>query len=258
MGAVSGDQRGVEGGVPQGALHEARLPPSCAQLGGRGMPQGVEGPAHCGQAGPVCGSTAGALDTAPPHGGSCGRTVEVSAPGSRQEPGRVAVRFPGGAEQSQGIRRPGDVPVCGARAAVDMALEALAITVGTLQEEGVMEPQSQALDGGAGDLVVERGGGRQESPHFLHTEASGEMGGGCARAGARAWTSRAGGHAERSSAYRWSRSAWTRGRGHRRFCGAGSMRAAPVQRCGRGMCGSTALTAGLPGQRLPGSVGSCR
>jgi hypothetical protein len=164
--------------VPQGALHEARMHPSCAQLGGRGMPQGVDGPAHCGQAGPVCGSTAGALDTAPPHGGSCGRTVEVIAPGSRKEPGRVAVRFPGGAEQRQGSRRPGDVPVCGARAAVDMALEALAITVGTLQEEGAMAPQAHALDGGAGDLVVERGGGRQASPPFLHTEARGEMGGG--------------------------------------------------------------------------------
>jgi hypothetical protein len=59
-----------------------------------------------------------------------------------------------------------------------MDLEALAIDVGDLEEEGFLEPEAQAVDGGEVDLVVERGGGRQESPHFLHTEDRGEVVGG--------------------------------------------------------------------------------
>jgi len=61
---------------------------------------------------------------------------------------------------------------------MDMDLEALAIDVRDLEEEGFMEPEAQAIDRGEVDLVVERGGGRQESPHFLHTEDSGEVVGG--------------------------------------------------------------------------------
>ena len=57
-------------------------------------------------------------------------------------------------------------------------LEVWAVTSGDLEEEGCMEPEAQALDGGAGDVVVARGGGRQESPHCLHTEDSGEVVGG--------------------------------------------------------------------------------
>jgi hypothetical protein len=37
-----------------------------------------------------------------------------------------------------------------------------------------MEPEAQARDRGEGDLVVERGGGRQASPNFLHPEDGGE------------------------------------------------------------------------------------
>ena len=59
-----------------------------------------------------------------------------------------------------------------------MDLEALAINGGDLQEEGFMEPQSQAVDGGKVDLVVEGGGSREESSDFLNTEPSGETVGG--------------------------------------------------------------------------------
>jgi len=90
----------------------------------------------------------------------------------------VPVGFPGGAEEREGLGGQGDVPVLGALTAMDMDLEARAVNIGDLEEEGFMEPEAQAIDGGAVDLVVERGGGRQESPHFLHTEDSGEVVGG--------------------------------------------------------------------------------
>jgi hypothetical protein len=38
-----------------------------------------------------------------------------------------------------------------------MDLEALALDVSDLEEEGCMKPPSQVVDGGAGDLMVEGG-----------------------------------------------------------------------------------------------------
>jgi len=57
---------------------------------------------------------------------------------------------------------------------MDLDLEALAIDVRDLEGEGFMEPEAHARDGGEGDLVVERGGGRQEPSDLLHTQHGGE------------------------------------------------------------------------------------
>jgi len=59
-----------------------------------------------------------------------------------------------------------------------MDLEARAINVRDLQGEGFLEPESQARDGGEGDVVVEGGGGREEPPNLLHTQHGGETVGG--------------------------------------------------------------------------------
>src|SRR5215475_7012210 len=59
-----------------------------------------------------------------------------------------------------------------------MDLEALAIDVGDLQEEGFMEPESQAIDGGEVDLVVQGGSGCEEPPDLFDTEHGGETVGG--------------------------------------------------------------------------------
>jgi hypothetical protein len=178
VGEVEGEHRGCELGVPQGALQQSGVHAGFEQRGGGGMSQGMERAPCCGQAGPVLGFTAGALDPGAAHRGSCRRTVGVSAPSGGQEPGRRTMGFPGGAQQREGSGGPGDVAILGALAAVAMAVEALTVHSGDLEEEGGMEPEAQARDRGAGDVVVERGGGRQESPHVLHTEDSGEVGGG--------------------------------------------------------------------------------
>jgi hypothetical protein len=86
--------------------------------------------------------------------------------------------LPGGAEQSEGSRGQGDVPVFGAFAAVDLDLEARAIDVGDLEKERFMKPEAQAVDGGAVDLVVQGGRGCQEALALLHTEDGGEPVGG--------------------------------------------------------------------------------
>ena len=172
------EHRGCEWGVPQGALTQSGVHAGFEPRGGVGMPQGRDSDPCCGQAGPVFGCAEGALDPGAAHRGSCRRTWGVIAPRGGQEPGLMTMGLPGGAQQREGSCGQGDGPIFGALAAVDMPLEALPVNIGDLEEEGCMEPEAQALDRGEGAWVVERGGGRQEAPHVLHPEDSGEVGGG--------------------------------------------------------------------------------
>lgn len=82
--------------------------------------------------------------------------------------------FPVRAEQREGLGGQGDVPIFGALATMDLDLEARAVKIGDLKVQGFMESEAQAIDGGQVDLVVERGGGREEPLDFLHTEHGGE------------------------------------------------------------------------------------
>ena len=140
--------------MAQVALDETGIHAGFEQMGGVGMPQGMDGHACFGDPGTVFGFTEGALDTGATHGRGSRSALFLIAPSGGQEPGRVTGGVPGGAAQREGLCGQGDVPVCGALAAVDLDLEALAIDVGDLQRAGCMAPQSSAGDGGAGDLVV--------------------------------------------------------------------------------------------------------
>jgi hypothetical protein len=57
---------------------------------------------------------------------------------------------------------------------MDRDLEALPINVRDLEGEGFMEPEAQARDGSAGDVIVQGGRGREALPDFLHTQNGGE------------------------------------------------------------------------------------
>jgi len=174
VGEVSIDHRGVELGVPQGALDEPRMHAGFEQMGSVRMSEGRDGDTGFGDAGSLCGFAEGALDAGPTHRVGSRRTLLVIPPGSGKEPGFVTMDFPGGAEQSQRIGGQGDIPVFGARATVDMDLEALPVNSGDLQGEGFMEPEAQAIDGGEVDLVVQGSGRLEDPPDLLHTEDSGE------------------------------------------------------------------------------------
>ena len=160
--------------MAHGALDEAGMHAGCKQMGSVGRPQGMESDAGFGNAGTVCGFAEGARDTGATHGGGSRRTLGVIPPSGGKEPGGVPMSFPGGAEQREGLGGQGDVAVFGALAAVDMDLEARAIDVRDLEEKGFLEPEAQAIDGGEVDLVVQRGGGREETPHFFNTQDGGE------------------------------------------------------------------------------------
>jgi hypothetical protein len=159
VGEVSIDHGGCELGLSQVALDETRIDAGFTQMGGICMSEGMDGATCCGDAGSLSGGTEGTLDTGATHGGGRWRTLGVIPPGGGKEPGLVPMGFPGGAEQRESRGGQGNVAVFGARAAVDMALEALAIDVRDLQGEGFMEPEAQAVDGGKGDLVVQGGRG---------------------------------------------------------------------------------------------------
>jgi hypothetical protein len=154
VGEVEGEHGGFEWGMPQVTLDETGIHASCEQMGGVRMPQGMDGDAHFRDLGPVFGDAEGALDAGATHRRGRRRTVGVIAPGGGKEPSGVTMGFPVGAEQRAGIGGQRDVPVCGARATMDMDVEALAIDVRDLEEEGFMEPEAQAIDRGEGDLVV--------------------------------------------------------------------------------------------------------
>src|SRR5262249_20202973 len=63
-----------------------------------------------------------------------------------------------------------------------MDLEALAVNIGDLQVQGCMEPEAQAIDGGAGDLIMPGGRHLEDTADLFHTEDGGEtVGGVCAQ-----------------------------------------------------------------------------
>lgn len=178
VGEVEGEQGGCELGRPQGTREETGRHARCAPMGGVRLPPGLDGDAHGGARGPVCGCVAGALDAGAPQRRGRRRTVGVMAPGGGQEPGRVPMGLPGGAAQRAGLGGQWDVPVLGALATLAMAVEAWASAVRALEGEGGMEPEAHARERGAGDLGVSRGGGGQEPPACCDTAHSREMGGG--------------------------------------------------------------------------------
>jgi hypothetical protein len=142
------------------------------------MAQRMAGAAHVRARGPVFGCAEGALDTGATHRGSRRRPWGVLPPGGGKEPGAVPRGFPGGAEPCQRLFGEGNVPVFGARAAVDMDLETRAIDVGELEAKGRVASEAQAIDGREVDLGVQGSGRREEPPDLRHTEDGGETGGG--------------------------------------------------------------------------------
>jgi hypothetical protein len=147
------DHGGFKPSVPQGELDEAEVDAGCEERGGGSMSEGMAGHTQFGKASAACGGAEGPLDAVAAHGKSGGRTLFVIPPGGRKAPGGVVVGFPIGPEHSQSVCGQRNLPVLGARASMDLDDHTLRVNVGTLKGEGFVEPESQAVDGGAGDLM---------------------------------------------------------------------------------------------------------
>jgi hypothetical protein len=83
--------------------------------------------------------------------------------------------FPVGAQQRERLGGQGDIAVFGALPTVDMHRKALAVNSGDLREEGCVKPESQAIDRGAGDLVMQGGRRLEDASDLVKTEDSGEV-----------------------------------------------------------------------------------
>jgi hypothetical protein len=226
-------------------------------MGGRGMPAGMEGDAGCGNPGAVCGWAAGALDTGPAPGRGSRRAVLVLTPGGRKEPGVLPMGCPGGAQQRQRCFGQGDGAVCGARAAVDLDQEARRVDVSNLEVEPLVEPESQAIDSGEVDLIVQGRGSLEQTSDFLGTEDGGTAVFGLHAKERQGVPGRARGRAGRKTGCHCSRCAWKQGRVDRHFCGAGRSPEAPVQRCSGVICGRTERADRPHGHRTVGYALPC-
>src|SRR5262245_45578124 len=133
VGEVEVEHGRCELSMAQGALEEPRIHTSFEEMGGVGMPEGMDGDAHCGDIGSLFGFAEGALDAGPTPRRGRRRALVVVAPGGGKEPDGVPMGCPGGAQQSKRIVGQGDVPVLGALAAMDMDLEALPVKIGDLK-----------------------------------------------------------------------------------------------------------------------------
>ena len=177
VGEVEGDQRRCEARGPEVALDAPGGDAGCAPMGSGGMAEGRAGTPCLRDAGALGGLTEGPLDPGAPQGRQGGRTGLGLAPGGGQEPRGVTRRVPVGAEPREGVCGPRAVPGLGALAAGDMALKTVAVHSGALQGKGCMEPPSSARDGGPGDWMVPRRGGREAPSARLHTEDGRKTGG---------------------------------------------------------------------------------
>ena len=82
--------------------------------------------------------------------------------------------FPVGAQQREGIFGQRDVTVFSTLSPMDMDLEALAIDVGDLKVKGFMQPQSQAIDGGEVNLIVQGCGRLEKTSDLCNAEDGGK------------------------------------------------------------------------------------
>ena len=160
---VQREHGGFEVCMAQVPLHGAEVDPRFKQLRGRGMPEGMGADVSLADTGALCGCAKSALDAAAGHRGGGAGPVFVIAAGSGKEPGGVAVRFPGGASQVEGVIGQGDGAVLRALATVHMPHVARAVDVTPLKGERFVEAQSTAGEGGEVGARVQGRHGLEEA-----------------------------------------------------------------------------------------------
>jgi hypothetical protein len=170
VGEMQVEHGGFEPGMPEVELDETEVDAGFEQMGSVRMSERMDGQAQFGETGAAFGLTEGPLDAIAAHGKSGAGTLFLIASGGRKEPGFVPVCCPVGSEQRQGLFGQGDVTVFSALASVDMDDHTLRVDVGNLQVEGFVEAETQTINSGEVDLIVQGSGGVEEPPDFFHTE----------------------------------------------------------------------------------------
>ena len=148
-------------------LNGAEVDAGFEQRGGIAMAERMDPDVSFDDASPLGRFAESALDAAAAHGRGRGSHMFVIASARGKEPGGVAMGFPVEAQECQGRMRERDIAVLGALAAVDVDHVARAIDIAHLQGQRFVQAQPTAVDGGAGDTMVQRGGSVEETVHFF-------------------------------------------------------------------------------------------
>lgn len=155
-------------------LNGADVDAGFEQRGGIAMAERMDPDVSFDDASPLGRFADSALDAAAAHGRGRGSPVLVIASARGKEQGGVAMGFPGEAQECQGLMRERDIAVLRALAAVDVAHGARAIDIAHLQGKRFVQAQPTAVDGGAGDTLVPRGGSIEKTVPFVQAEESRE------------------------------------------------------------------------------------
>ncbi len=173
-GKMEIDHGGLQLGMAHVFLDSPEVDASFEEVCGIAVTKGVDGDLAFLYAGLPHGAAQGSLDAGFGHGGlASGGPVAVSSLGWEDECG-VSVGGPVATEQSQCGVRKGDIAIFGTFAAVDVDQHALALDVGDLQVERLLEPQPAGVDGGEEGVVVRRLHTPEDASDLFHAEHGGE------------------------------------------------------------------------------------
>src|SRR5262249_10864896 len=101
-------------------------------------------------------------------------SLAVIAAGGGEQPGRMAVGDPGGAEGLQRARRQGDEAILGPLAAMNMHHHPRTVDVADLQVQALVEPEPQRVDGPEIGAVMGRTHRGDEASDLIDGEDVGE------------------------------------------------------------------------------------
>ena len=151
-------------------LDDAEVDAGLQEVGGVGVPQGMNGDSFFSDSGIILGPTEGPLDTTFRHGGlSFLCSLPVAAQGWEEEL-RMVVGEPIAAEQVEGGLGERDVAIFGALAPVDMNHHSGGVDIGDFEVETFMKPQAAGVYGGEIGIVLEGFDAGQNASDFFHAK----------------------------------------------------------------------------------------
>jgi len=142
------DGSGTDMRMSQVGLDDAQVDPVFEQVGGEGMPQGMDGGWFV-DATLAPGQAEGLLRTCRRHVLGGRGLIGARACGSGKDPDWMAVGGPVAAQQAQVRFEQRDVAVLLPLTAAHMEYLALAVDIGDLQGNALAHPQAAGVDGGA-------------------------------------------------------------------------------------------------------------
>jgi hypothetical protein len=173
-GKVEIEHGGFELGMAHVSLDDPEVDPGFEEMGGVGMPEGMNGNTLFKNASSKLGATEGSLDTTFSHGVvSLVGAFAISAKGREQQV-RMAMGLPVTAQQVEGGLGEWDVAILGAFAPVHMNHHAVAVDIRDFEIECFLESEATGVHGGEVGIVLEGLNAGKEAPDFFGAKDRGK------------------------------------------------------------------------------------